>query len=467
MAIQRDGLHAVQTGQQVQAGLRMAIQLPGKVKHIIDTLTEAGYEAYAVGGCIRDSVLGRVPEDWDITTSASPGQVKQLFPVTIDTGIKHGTVTVLLEREGFEVTTYRIDGEYEDQRHPKEVVFTSDLLEDLRRRDFTINAMAYNEKKGLVDAFGGIEDLKKRRIRCVGNPAHRFGEDALRMMRAVRFAAQLGFSIEDGTRKEIPILAENLSKISAERIQAELVKLLVSGHPEEMRTLYETGMTRVFLPEFDQMMATPQNSRHHCFHVGEHTIEALKNIRNDKVLRLTMLLHDVAKPVCRTRDAQGFDHFYGHPGEGARMAKEILRRLKFDNDTIGKVTALITWHDHRPALEERSVRRAIHRAGEAQYPALFEVERADTMAKSLYQREETLAYLAEYERMYQKILEKNQCLSLKELAVDGKDLIELGMKPGKELGEALEMLLGHVLDFPEDNTREALLKLLKIERKSE
>lgn len=437
----------------------MAIQLPGKVKCIIDTLEEAGYEAYAVGGCVRDSMLGRKPQDWDVTTSASPWQVKELFPVTVDTGIKHGTVTVLIGHEGFEVTTYRIDGEYEDKRHPKEVLFTSDLLEDLKRRDFTINAMAYNEKKGLVDAFGGAGDLEQKKIRCVGNPIDRFTEDALRLMRAVRFAAQLGFSIEGQTKAAIPSLAGNLSGISAERIQSELVKLLVSSHPEEFRTLYETGMTRVFLPEFDAMMATPQNNQHHCYNVGDHTIAALGYVRPDKVLRLTMLLHDVAKPVCQTADEEGIFHFYGHPEQGAQMAKEILQRLKFDNDTIGKVTALVRWHDHRPKLEEAFVRRAIHRVGPKQYPALFEVKYADTMAKNQYKREEKLAYLAEYQRIYREIIEKKQCLGLKDLAVNGKDFIRLGMEPGKELGNTLERLLDHVLEFPEDNTKEVLLGL--------
>ena len=296
----------------------MKIELPGKVKYIIDTLICAGYEAYAVGGCIRDSILGRVPGDWDITTSASPLQVKQLFPKTVDTGILHGTVTVLEGGEGFEVTTYRIDGEYEDQRHPCEVTFTSDLLEDLKRRDFTVNAMAYNEAQGLIDEFGGIEDLKNQVIRCVGEPAHRFTEDALRMMRAVRFAAQLGFTIEKHTKMAISQLAPDLGKISAERIQAELVKLLVSDHPEEMRTVYETGMSRVFLPEFDEMMHTPQNNRYHRYNVGEHTILAMQNIRPDKILRLTMLLHDVGKPACKTADENGIYHFFGHPTEGAR-----------------------------------------------------------------------------------------------------------------------------------------------------
>ena len=440
----------------------MVIQLPEKVKYIIDTLMEAGYEAYAVGGCIRDSVLGRKPGDWDITTSAKPVQVKQLFKKTIDTGIQHGTVTVMISGEGFEVTTYRIDGEYEDGRHPREVVFTASLLEDLKRRDFTINAMAYNEKEGLIDAFCGIEDLRRKVIRCVGNPRERFEEDALRMMRAVRFAAQLGFHIEEDTCNAISELAGNLAKVSAERIQVELVKLLVSDYPEEFMTAYETGLTRVFLPEFDTMMDTPQNNLHHCYHVGKHTIEAVRNSPKDKVIRLTMLLHDVAKPMCKSIDEEGIYHFYGHPIQGAEMAKKILKRLKFDNDTIQRVTALVRYHDDMPPLEMKAVRRAIYRIGLEQYPALFEVKRADTLGKNNYKREEKLAYIEEYQRMYQKILEEQQCLTLKELAVTGKDLIQAGMKPGKEIGENLNLLLQHVLEYPEDNKKEILMKKIKI-----
>lgn len=444
----------------------MTIQLPEKVKLVLDILTEAGYEGYAVGGCVRDSILGRIPGDWDITTSASPAQVKQLFPRTIDTGIQHGTVTVMEGREGFEVTTYRIDGKYEDGRHPQKVTFTSDLLEDLKRRDFTINAMAYNKKEGLIDAFSGIEDLKNKKIRCVGSPKERFTEDALRMMRAVRFSAQLGFSMEESTREAIPPLAGNLSKVSAERIQAELVKLLVSDHPEEMRTVYETGMSRIFFPEFDAMMATPQNNRHHCYNVGEHTIAALENIRKDKVLRLTMLLHDVAKPLCKTVDEEGIFHFYGHPEKGSKMAKEILQRWKFDNDTITKVTALVKWHDDRPLLEQSAVRQAIYRIGEEQYPALFEVKRADTLAKNVYKREEKLSYLAAYQQIYQEILDQKQCLNLRDLAINGRDLIQLGMKPGKEVGAVLEKALSHVLEYPEDNTKEFLLDFVKNSKKN-
>lgn len=447
--------------------MSVIITLPEKVKFIIDTLTQAGYEAYAVGGCVRDSILGRMPEDWDITTSASPYQVKELFARTIDTGIQHGTVTVMEGKEGFEVTTYRIDGEYEDNRHPREVTFTTSLKEDLKRRDFTINAMAYNEAHGLIDEFGGIRDIEQKIIRCVGNPIDRFTEDALRMMRAVRFAAQLGFVIEEDTKAAIVELAPNLAGISAERIQTELVKLLVSEHPEEMRTVYETGMSRVFLPEFDDMMKTPQNNRHHCYNVGEHSIAAMQNIREDKVLRLTMLLHDVAKPVCKSMDEDGIYHFYGHPKMGANMARNILRRLKFDNDTINKVTSLITWHDDRPALEEASVRRAIYRVGLMQYPALFEVKRADALAKSSYKRREKLTSIRQYEEIYEEIMAKRQCLTIGELAITGSDLIELGMEPGREIGIMLKRMLMHVLECPEDNTPEILRNLIEIQQKSE
>lgn len=439
----------------------MVIQLPEKVTYIIDTLIHAGYEAYAVGGCIRDSILGRSPGDWDITTSAPPKQVKSLFQKTVDTGIQHGTVTVIAGREGFEVTTYRIDGEYEDGRHPKEVVFTANLLEDLKRRDFTINAMAYNNQEGLIDAFHGMEDLELGVIRCVGNPKERFTEDALRMMRAVRFAAQLGFEIEAETRNAVAELAGNLSRVSAERIQAELVKLLVSDNPGEFLTVYETGMSRIFLPEFDAMMVTPQNNIHHCYPVGEHTLKAMEQIRADKVLRLTMLLHDVAKPVCQSIDEEGIYHFHGHPEEGAGMAKDILRRLKFDNDTIRKVTALIRCHDDMPPLRETAIRRAVCKTGLEQYPALFEVKRADVLGKNRYQREEKLAYIEEYQKMYEAVLRKQHCLSLKDLAVNGADLIGLGMKPGKQIGAVLQELLEYVLEHPEENIREILLERVK------
>lgn len=238
----------------------MKITLPYKVEQIIRTIQGAGFDAYAVGGCIRDSILGRTPSDWDITTSARPEEVKKLFPRTVDTGIRHGTVTVMIQKEGFEVTTYRIDGEYEDSRHPKEVTFTANLTEDLKRRDFTVNAMAYNDKEGLIDVFGGMKDIEEKIIRCVGEAAERFSEDALRVMRAVRFSAQLGYTIDEKTKDAIKELAPTLKNISAERIQTELIKIAVSPNPDYLRIAYETGVTKAIFPEFDRMMETEQNN---------------------------------------------------------------------------------------------------------------------------------------------------------------------------------------------------------------
>ena len=352
----------------------MRIDLPRDVNYIIETLYSNGYEAYAVGGCVRDTLLGRTPKDWDITTSAKPEEVKALFNHTIDTGILHGTVTVMLNHEGYEVTTYRIDGEYEDARHPKEVTFTANLVEDLKRRDFTINAMAYNHKVGLVDEFDGVKDLENKIIRCVGNPMDRFSEDALRMLRAVRFAAQLGFSIEDKTQEAVKALAPTIKKVSAERIQVELVKLVTSEHPDEMRTVYELGLTKIFMPEFDTMMETKQLNKHHMYTVGEHSIQSMLNIRADKVLRLTMLLHDVGKPQCRSTGEDGQEHYYNHPKVGADISKDILKRLKFDNDTIDRCYKLILYHDDRPAMTQRSIRKSISKIGLQQYPSLFEVK---------------------------------------------------------------------------------------------
>jgi len=435
----------------------MEITLPKQVKKIIETLEQAGYEAYAVGGCVRDSILGRKPNDWDITTSARPLETKALFRRTVDTGLKHGTVTVLMDGEGYEVTTYRIDGEYEDGRHPKEVLFTSDLVEDLRRRDFTINAMAYNEKDGMVDAFDGMGDMERKVIRCVGNAEERFTEDALRILRAVRFSAQLGFSIEEKTREAVMRLAGNLAKISAERIQAEMIKLLVSPHPEELRTAWETGITAVILPELDALMETEQNTPHHRYTVGEHTLHALENVRADKVLRLAVLFHDMGKPQVRTVDEAGRDHFKGHPVNSERIAAEVLHRWRLDNDTLNKVKRLVRYHDLRPALNQKSVRRMICKVGEDMFPMLLEVQRADILAQSSYCQKEKLHDLEEVNRIYHEILEERQCLSIKELAVGGRELIADGMKPGKELGQMLALLLDHVLEEPQHNTKEYLL----------
>ena len=435
----------------------MKIQLPEKVKVMIQTLEAAGYEAYAVGGCVRDSVLGRIPADWDITTSALPEQVKELFHRTIDTGIEHGTVTVMMDKEGFEVTTYRVDGEYRDHRHPEQVNFTGELKEDLRRRDFTINAMAYNDRCGMVDAFGGIEDLKHGVIRCVGVARERFEEDALRILRAVRFAAQLGFEIEKETADAARTLAGNLKDISAERIQTELVKLLVSPHPEMLRTAYELGITRVVLPEFDVMMETPQHHPHHMYSVGEHTLKALEFTDPEKVLRLSVLFHDFGKPQTRTT-VDGVDHFHGHANVSAQETVRIMRRLKFDNATMDQVKRIVLYHDARPQPDERQIRRLLHRAGEDIFPGLFQVMGADILAQSEYRKIEKLVNLERVHQVYDEILKRKDCISLKNLQVTGKDLIAAGMEPGKKIGEILNQMLEDVLETPEHNEREYLLK---------
>ena len=438
------------------------IQLPEKVKFIISTIMEAGYEAYAVGGCVRDSILGRSPDDWDITTSAAPHQLKNLFKRTIDTGIQHGTITVMLDKEGFEVTTYRIDGEYEDNRHPKEVTFTTNLMEDLKRRDFTINAMAYNDQVGLVDVFDGMGDIERNVIRCVGNPGERFTEDALRMMRAVRFSAQLGYEIEKETLDAIKNLAPNLAHISAERIQAELVKLVTSSHPENLRIAYETGITKIILPEFDACMETEQNNPHHCYSVGEHSLRSMQEIRCDKVLRLAMLFHDIGKPRTLTMDSEGIHHFHGHPVISEEMTRNILKRLKFDNDTIYMVTNLVKYHDYNVEPDPKYVRRAIMKTGENIFPLLFDVKMADTKAQSMYMRKEKEDKLIAVYEVYKEVIAKKQCVSLKMLAITGKDLIEeAGMQPGRELGEMLRKLLDFVIEDPARNEREILIKTAK------
>ena len=372
--------------------------IPSKAAEIIQELTVHGFEAYAVGGCVRDSILGREPEDWDITTSARPEQVKAIFQRTVDTGIEHGTVTVLMDREQFEVTTYRVDGEYEDHRHPKEVTFTASLEEDLKRRDFTINAMAYNPETGLVDIFNGIEDLKNQVIRCVGNPGERFDEDALRILRAIRFSAQLGFQIDAETQRAMSERAEDLKEVSAERIRVELVKLLVSGHPEYIREACRLGITRVVLPEYDRIVGVAQHTPNHIYDVEEHTLLALKNIEADSVLRLTMLFHDFGKPIVKKTDG-GRDIFYKHPEVSAEICRKILKRLKFDNHTLEKVYRLVKWHGLKYLPNDISVRRALNRVGSDIFEDFIKVQRAEKSGGSA-EKDETVGgkrgHLSEY-----------------------------------------------------------------------
>ena len=433
------------------------IEMPKAVGEIIEVLEAAGFEAFAVGGCVRDAVLGREPADWDITTSAMPEQVKALFSRTIDTGIQHGTVTVMKDHVGYEVTTYRIDGEYEDARHPKEVSFTSNLVEDLKRRDFTINAMAYNDRAGIVDEFDGIGDLERGVIRCVGNAMDRFSEDALRMLRAVRFSAQLGFAIDEDTRAAIAKLAPNLEKISAERIQVELVKLLTSAHPDFLRTAYETGMTAVVLPEFDDIMNCEAKDGLFEGSVGEHTLKSLLYVEDDKVLRLTMLFHDFGKYLTCSRTEEGVTRFLGHGDISSDLARSILRRLKFDNDTTEKVKRLTAVHDLFVKNAPNRVRRCMAKVGKDLFPYFLKVRKANILAWKEEAQEKALAELEELQQIYEGILERGECVCIKELSVDGRDLMACGVQQGRQIGEILADLLEIVLEDPEKNSKETLL----------
>lgn len=435
----------------------MEIRIPEKVSEIIHELNQNGYEAFAVGGCVRDSILGKLPQDWDITTSAKPHEVKRIFRRTIDTGIEHGTVTVMLGKEGFEVTTYRVDGEYEDNRHPKQVSFTANLTEDLARRDFTINAMAYNPDCGLVDVFGGLEDLRRKVIRCVGTAAERFDEDALRILRAIRFSAQLGFDIEKNTREAMTKKARHLQNISAERIQAELIKLLTSEHPEKLHEAYELGITEVILPEYDAIVGVSQNTPNHIYTVDKHTMIALKAVEATPVLRLTMLMHDMGKPAVKKTVEDGRDIFYRHPEVSARIAKTILKRLKFDNDTLDKVVRLVKWHGLKYNAEAVDVRKALNRVGRDIFDDFIKVQTADVLAKSPAVIERKLELLKEKTALYHQIIEENQCFEIKSLAINGRDLIAAGIEAGPLLGAVLERLTEEVIEDQSLNIKEKLV----------
>ncbi|SEP54761.1 tRNA nucleotidyltransferase (CCA-adding enzyme) [Lachnospiraceae bacterium NE2001] len=438
------------------------IEMPQDVRLIIEKLNEAGFEAYAVGGCVRDSILQRKPNDWDITTSATPYEVKDIFRRTVDTGLKHGTVTVMLKNEGYEVTTFRIDGEYTDHRRPDGVTFTRELSEDLLRRDFTINAMAYNDESGVVDLYGGLGDLENGVIRCVGEPDDRFDEDALRIMRAVRFAAQLGFTIEEKTRKAAAKHAPELANVSAERIETELTKLLLSPYPEKIIDMYELGITREVLPEFDRMMETPQNSPFHKFDVGRHTVEVIKNVPATKVMRYAALLHDIGKPDCKTTDEGGVDHFKGHAVRSEEMVEPILRRLKMDNDTIRDVKKIVYWHDYgiSGTTTKKSLRRMLSKMGAQYFDSFVAIRRADMAGQSDYLADWKAMVLEELIQSHDEIIAEGNALTLKDLAIGGADLKTLGIQPGPEMGRILNDLLDKVLEDPTLNTKEQLIQVV-------
>lgn len=441
------------------------IDMPDYARQIIERLNDHGYEAYVVGGCVRDQLIGREPNDWDITTSALPQQVKKLFGKTIDTGLQHGTVTIMIGKEPIEVTTYRIDGIYEDNRRPKSVAFTNQLVEDLRRRDFTINAMAYHHKEGLVDAFHGVADLEQGIIRCVGNPHERFNEDALRMLRAIRFAAQLDYALDEATGQAITDLADLIRHVSMERVHVELNKLLISNHPRRFMDIHRYGLMPYVMPEFLPCIGNHQHHPYHHYPIGEHIMRSVEAIRGEKTLRWTMLLHDIGKPEKKTTDEDGIDHFYGHEQLSADMAYAILNRLKFDKKTLNRIVALIACHDIRVEDQPKRVRRAVNKIGAHLFDDFLAVQEADMRAQHPDKLEERLIILDKVKTIWQRIQEEGQCVTIKDLKINGRDLINHGFKEGKEIGDILQHLLNKVIEEPALNTRDMLLEILETLKK--
>lgn len=439
---------------------RIKIEIPQDVDFILRELEQKGFEAFAVGGCVRDSIIGRQPQDWDIATSAKPEEVKAVFPYTIDTGLKHGTVTVLLKGEPYEITTYRVEGRYIDNRRPETVEFVDSISADLGRRDFTINAMAYNPVAGLVDPYGGIADIEGRQIRAVGQPDHRFEEDALRMLRAVRFSAQLGYAIAADTLEAIGRNSALIKNISAERLRDELSKTLLAD-PMAFLILQQTGILKQVLPELDICFEVNQINPYHIYNVGLHSLHGACHAPNTPVLRWTMLLHDIGKADTISTDSNGINHFYQHQQVSASKAENVLQRLRFDNASIARIKKLILEHDRQVGENDKSIRKAISAIGVELFEDWLLVRQADTMAQNPQKAPERLSHLAAVRETYKRIAQEKQCLSLKELAVSGDDLMQLGIPQGKKLGQVLQQLLEAVLEQPELNDRERLLELSK------
>ena len=437
------------------------IKIPADVLSILDRLESGGYEAYVVGGCVRDSLRGETPKDWDICTSALPEDTLKTFSgySVIETGIKHGTVTLLLNHTPYEITTFRSDGEYSDNRRPDTVSFMTDLRGDLSRRDFTINAMGYNPKTGLADFFGGAEDIEHGIIRCVGEPDKRFREDALRILRALRFASTFGMSIERNTSRAMHDNRKLLRNISAERVAAELNKMIMGKGLRGVFTEH-TPIVLEIIPELAPTVGFEQNNPHHCYDVFTHTVVGIEMAPDDLYVRLAMLFHDIAKPGCHSHK-DGVSHFYGHPQAGADLAGKVLSRLKYDNNTIRIVKKLVLYHDSEILPIGKIIKRWLSKIGESALRQLLEVKRADALAQSEVYRQEILDSLSGASLLIDEIIEQQQCFSLKDLAIGGMDLIEAGIPRGPQIGKTLNMLLDLVVDEQIENSRETLLRYIE------
>ena len=433
------------------------MDMPKNVDTAINLLQSAGFEAYAVGGCVRDSLLGKTPNDWDITTSAKPEDMKSVFVNfhCIDTGIKHGTVTVVIDGEPLEITTFRLDGEYEDNRHPKSVTFTSNLGADLGRRDFTVNAMAYSKKTGTVDLFGGQNDLKNKIIRCVGDPDRRFNEDALRILRALRFASALDFEIEEKTAQSLLKNRALLGNISEERIAKELLKLVCGKGAKRILTDFAPVLFEI-LPELQPMYKNSHDNPHHCYDIYEHTLIAVESIDPEPTLRFAMLLHDCGKPAVKKFDENGVAHFYGHQRISAEISAQILARLKVSNKFRDEILFLVSNHDRWELYENtEKMPRYLSKFGLDGVLKLLKVMRADVLAQSPEYRYR-LDQIADAEEIAKNLAAQKPCLSLSELQINGRTLMDIGIPQGRKLGAVLAQLLDEVIDGVTKNTQEAL-----------
>jgi len=441
--------------------VNIKINLPEEVSEIIRLLNNNGYEAYIVGGCVRDKILGIIPHDYDICTSAKPSEVMDVFRSfrVIETGLQHGTVTVMINSNPYEITTYRIDGKYSDNRRPDIVDFTLNLEDDLSRRDFTINAMAYHPTHGLIDPYHGLYDIENKVIRCVGNPSYRFQEDALRILRAMRFSIQLDFKIDNSTFEAMDKNKKLISNISFERINAELMKILESGKPILDHFNYCRNIIAEFIPEFVLCFDFKQNNPYHIYDIYNHILHAVDNYTGDDMkVKLALLLHDIGKPDCYSEDKAG-GHFIGHGIVISDKTKEILKRLKFDNDTIKSVTELVLYHDSTIEPTHKTVKKWLNKIGEEQFKRLLEIKIADMTAHSNINLDLRLEKQKQLYEILENVLLEEQCFSMKDLKVSGKDLMNVGYKEGRQLGAALQGLLDCVIANEVENNRDKLLKL--------
>lgn len=440
--------------------MRFNIEVPAPVNYIIQELEKCGHEAYMVGGCVRDSVLGRKPHDYDICTSATPDEILQAFPYEeiIPTGLQHGTVTILINKEPFEVTTYRIDGDYSDNRRPDNITFTKNLVEDLRRRDFTINAMAYNPKTGLIDPFNGLEDIKEEKIRCVGSAKDRFGEDTLRILRAIRFASQFGFVIEPDTDWEIHQQHKKLKNISVERINSEFCKIVSSDSFCVQLLLYKDVFS-LFIPELKSMFDFQQNNPYHAYDVFGHTVHAIKQCNSDDlVVKLAVFFHDFGKPHSYQDGEDGIRHFKGHGKVSAEITDSIMKRLRFDNETRNNVVKLVYYHDATFEVGKKYVKRWLNKIGEKQFRRLLEVRKADIKGQKPDYEKSRIDKVNNIENILDEILQEQECFSLKDLAVNGNDVKKtMNLKEGKDVGYCLNEILKRVIDGELNNNRDDLI----------